>query len=75
MITVETVEAAALKLAEAAFDVRNGRISDALTKLSEVERSLVGELPVDALKDYLTDRDRRFADMAVDVAEAIKVDG
>ncbi len=74
MTPLETVEAVAVKLAEAAVDVRDGRIADALTKLVECERLLVGELPVDALKDYLTDRDRRFADLAVDVAEAIKVD-
>lgn len=75
MITLEALEATALKLAEVAADIKEARFADALTKLSEIERLLVGELPVDGLKDYLTDRDRRFADLAVDIAETIKVDG
>lgn len=75
MSTLGTFEQGAALLTEAAIDVQEGRFKDALAKLGQVEQLLVGSLPVDDLKDYLTDRDRRFADLAVDVAEAVKVDG
>lgn len=40
-----------------------------------VMRSLPDLIPVDELKDFLTDGDRIFADIGADVAEQIKLDG
>lgn len=75
MSTLDTFEKAAVLLAEAGVDVQDGRFKDALDKVGQLERLLVGSLPIEDIKDYLTDRDRRFIDLAVDVAEANKVDG
>ena len=65
----------AAKLTELALDITSGRITDALTVARRLFALSTDAIPVEDLKDYLTDRDRMFADLAADVAESIKVEG
>ena len=67
------VEAGALALAIAA-DLSSGDIVGALKKGRQLVDQLVLMVPVDKLKDDLTETDRRFADLSADVAEEIKLD-
>lgn len=62
-------EAAAL-----AIDIASGNYVEALKKVRSLADQLVLLVPVDGLKEDLTDSDRRFADLSADVAEAIKLD-
>jgi hypothetical protein len=64
-----------VELAQLGADIAEGRITDAVTVAKRLLGLATDVIPVDALKDFLTDRDRRFADLAADVAEDIKTGG
>ncbi len=64
-----------LGLIELGADIRDGRITDALAVVKRLSNIIVDKLiPVTKLAPYLTDRDRVFADLAVDIAESAKLD-
>lgn len=69
----ELVEVGELLL-ELGADLRDGRITDAEAAGRKLLGIVVDKLiPVSTLKPFLSDTDRTVADLAVDVAEAIKV--
>lgn len=62
-------------LVELGSDIAAGRLTDALAVVRRLEALIVDKLiPVTTLKPYLTERDRIWADLAVDIAETAKVD-
>lgn len=64
-----------LALVELGADITAGRITDALAVARRLEGIIVDQLiPVTTLRPYLTERDRVWADLAVDIAETAKVD-
>jgi hypothetical protein len=64
-----------LALVELGSDIAAGRLTDALAVVRRLEALIVDKLiPVTTLKPYLTERDRIWADLAVDIAETAKVD-
>lgn len=64
-----------LALVELGADIRDGRITDALAVARRLEGLIVDKLiPVTTLAPYLTERDRVWADLSVDIAEAAKLD-
>jgi hypothetical protein len=68
-----TVLAAVPLLVELVADIESGRVTDAFAVSRKLAALAVDLLPVDTLKPYLTERDRNWADAAVDIAEALKV--
>jgi hypothetical protein len=56
-------------------DVALGDRQDAAAVARELLALAVDLVPVDELKEFLTDRDRVFADLETDVAEEIKLSG
>lgn len=72
--TAGELAAAAVKAAELGIAISEGRVADALKAARALVDDLVMLIPPDMLKEDLTDADRRFADLTVDVAEAIKLD-
>lgn len=60
-------------LVELGADIRDGKIRDAVIVSRKLMNLAIDAIPVDALKDSLTPRDRAFVDLAVDIAESIKV--
>lgn len=61
-------------LIELAADISEGRVTDAFTVSKRLAGMAVDLIPAATLKPYLTERDRVWADLTVDIAEAIKVD-
>lgn len=68
MITVAEAEAV---FAEVLIDIAAGKYVEAARKVFDTATELV---PVDQLKEFLTDYDRQAADIATDVAEEVKLD-
>lgn len=67
-------EKAAVTIAFTALSVATGATSP--TDGARIIMGVLADLiPVDELKEFLTDRDRIFADLTADVAEQIKLDG
>lgn len=62
------------ELAQMGLDIAEGRLTDARAVARRLLLLAIGAAPVDALKDSLTNFDRQFIDLSVDVAEQIKVD-
>ena len=56
------------------IDIGTANYVEALKKARALADQLVLMVPVDGLKEDLTDSDRKFADLAADVAEAEKLD-
>ncbi len=73
MTGAEKVEAGLL-LIQLGTELATGKVTDALATAKKIMAIAIDLLPVEDLKPYLTDRDRVWADLAVDIAEAIKVD-
>ena len=67
--------AKALRIARLALDIATGDRQDAVNVVRELMILAADMIPVDELKEFLTDRDRIFADLSADVAEQIKLDG
>lgn len=67
-------EAAGVQAALVALAVASGAKSPA-DGARELLGLAVDMIPVDELKEFLTDRDRIWADLAADVAEQIKLEG
>lgn len=70
---LEDAKAVVPLLLELAADIDAGRISEAIAVSKKLAGFAVDLIPVDALKDSLTDRDRRWIDLSVDIAEEIKL--
>jgi hypothetical protein len=70
---VKSPQEAGIEAALVALGVANGGISPA-SGARQLLGLAIDMIPVDHLKEYLTDRDRAWADLAADIAEAIKVD-
>lgn len=60
-------------LLELGADIRDGRLRDAVIVSRKLMNLAIDAIPVDELKGSLTERDRKWADLAVDIAESIKV--
>lgn len=60
-------------LLELASDIRDGRIYDAIAVSKRLAGIAVDLIPVDALKDSLSEEDKKWIDFSVDIAEAIKL--
>ncbi len=56
-------------------DVLAGDRTDAVAVARQLMAIAVDMIPVDQLKEFLTERDRNFADLATDVAEELKLEG
>lgn len=67
--------AAGLKLVELGTDLSEGRIADAVKAGNDLMDILVMMIPPEDLKQFLTDYDRKIADLTADVYEDIKLDG
>jgi len=67
--------AKALRIARLALDIATGDRQDAVNVVRELMILAADMIPVDELKEFLTDRDRIFADLSADVVEQIKLDG
>ena len=63
-----------LTVARIGFDLATGNRTDAGAAARELLNMAVDLIPVDELKDFLTERDRIFADRTVDVLEEIKLE-
>lgn len=61
-------------LVELGTDIAEGRVTDALETSKKLIDMGVDMLPVDDLKGSLSDQDRRWVDLAVDIAETRKLD-
>ncbi len=64
----------ALDAASVGIAVATGAITP-LEGAKQLARLSVDLIPVGYLREYLTDRDRVWADLAADIAEEIKLDG
>lgn len=64
-----------LLLVRLGADIVAGDRKDAIATARQLMALAVEMVPVDELKEFLTDRDRIFAELATDVAEQIKLDG
>ncbi len=64
-----------LKVSRIGIDLATGDRKDAGVAAKELLGMAVDMIPVDEMKDFLTERDRIFADLATDVAEQIKLEG
>jgi len=64
---------AALTTIQIGVAVSGGQFAEALRLARQLVDTLILLVPVDQLKDDLTDNDRTFGDLAADVAEQIKV--
>lgn len=65
--------AAAITAIQVGVAIGSGRFAEALRLARQLVDEIVLLVPVDDLKDDLTDTDRTFGDLAADVAEQIKV--
>ena len=60
-------------LLELVADIEQGRVVGMLAISTRIAGLAVDLFPVDALKDSLLPRDRKWADLAADIAEAGKI--
>lgn len=65
----------AILLLRLAVDVVAGDRKDAAEVAREMMGLAVDMIPVDQLKDFLTDREKKFTDLEADVLEQIKLSG
>ena len=65
---------ASIEIAFASLAVSTGAITP-VEGARRVMAALSGLIPVEDLKEFLTDQDRIFAELAADVAEQIKLGG
>lgn len=72
-MSLPLLEVASLLL-ELGADIRDGKVTDAIAVSKKLAGIAVDAIPVDMLKDSLSERDRVWADLSVDIAEAIKLD-
>jgi hypothetical protein len=68
------VSAIAGKIARLALDLALGDRSDAIAACKEIFFLLTDLIPVDQLREFLTDRDRTFTDLEVDIEESMKLE-
>jgi hypothetical protein len=64
-----------ITVARIGFDLATGNRSDASAAAKELMGMAVDLVPVEDLKDFLTEHDRVFADLTADVLEQIKLEG
>lgn len=64
----------AVQVARIAFDLATGDRADAAQAAKEIANLVVDLVPVDEWKQFLTARDKTWADAATDIAEEIKLD-
>lgn len=64
-----------LLLLRLAVDVIAGDRKDAVDVARQLMAIAVSIIPVDELKEFLSEQDRTFADLATDVAEQLKLEG
>ncbi len=65
---------AAAKVARIAFDVATGDRTDAGKAARELLYLAIDMIPVAELRDFLSERDRIFADLEADVLEQLKLE-
>ncbi len=73
MTPAQAVESGLL-LIQLGMELATGRVADALGTAKKIMAIAIDLIPAEDLRPFLTDRDRKWADLAVDIAEAIKVD-
>lgn len=56
-------------------DIVAGDVKDGIETARKLMGVAVDMIPVDELKEFLSNQDRIFADLSVDVAEQIKLEG
>ena len=64
----------AILLLRLAVDIIDEDKEDAVAVAKELMSIAVGMIPVDQLKQFLSDVDRRATDVEMDVAEAVKLE-
>ena len=65
---------AGLLLIQLGTELATGKVTDALATAKKIMTIAIDLIPVEELRPHLTDRDRAWVDLSVDIAEAIKVD-
>lgn len=70
----EDLFALAKDLKEVVTDIEAGNITDAIEAAGRIFGLITDHIPVAMLKASLTERDRTFVDLRVDVAESTKVE-
>lgn len=73
MNAAQTVEAGLL-LVQIGAELASGKPHDALATAKKLMGLAVDMIPASELAPFLSDRDRVWVDLSVDIAEAIKVD-